>query len=150
MVPKHLNDDQKMQRMQVCHDILKNFDSNPDFLKKVITGDETWIFEYDPETKRQSLHWKNPQSPRITKARQSKSKIKLMLIAFFDVRGMVHYEFLLQGQTMNQRVYKEILQRLLRSVREKGRDLWESNTWLLHHNNALAHTALSIWKFSSG
>ena len=42
---------------------------------------------------------------------------------FFDVRGMVHYEFLPQGQTVNQHVYKEILQRLLRSVREKRRDL---------------------------
>ena len=40
---------------------------------------------------------------------------------FFDVRGMVHYEFLPQGQTVNQHVYKEILQRLLRSVREKKR-----------------------------
>ena len=39
-----------------------------------------------------------------------------------------------------------ILQRLLRSVREKRRDLWESNTWLLHHDNAPAHTKLSIRK----
>ena len=39
---------------------------------------------------------------------------------FFDIRGMVHYEFLPQGQTVNQHGYKEILQRLLRSVRKKG------------------------------
>ena len=69
------------------------------------------------------------------------------MIAFFDVRGMVHHEFLPQGQTVNQHVYKEILQCLFRSVREKRRDLWESNTWLLHHDNAPAHTALSIRKF---
>ena len=94
MVPKLLNDDQKMQCMQVCQDILENFDSNPDFLKKVITGDKMWVFEYNPETERRSLHWKSLQSPQIKKARQSKSKIKLMLIAFFDVRGTVHYEFL--------------------------------------------------------
>ena len=105
--------------MQICQDILENFDSNPAFLKKVITGDETWVFEYDPETKRQSLHWKSSQSPRIKKVRQSKYKIKLILIAFFDVRGMVHYEFLLQGQNVNQHVYKEILQHLLCLVREK-------------------------------
>ena len=66
---------------------------------------------------------------------------------FFDVRGMEHYEFLPQGQTVNNHVYKEILQRLLYSVREKRRYLWGSNTWLLHHDNAPAHTALSIWKF---
>ena len=32
-----------------------------------------------------------------------------MLITFFDVRGIVHSEFLPQGQTINQQVYKEIL-----------------------------------------
>ena len=69
MVPKLLNDDQKMRRMQVCKDMLKNFDSNLDLLKKVITGDETWVFECHPETKRQSLHWKNPRSPRIKKSK---------------------------------------------------------------------------------
>ena len=121
MVPKLLNNDRKKRCMQVCQDILKNFNSNPDFLKKVITGDETWVFEYDPETKRQSLHWKSFQSPRIKKTRQSKSKIKLMLIAFSDVRGMVHFELLPQGRTINQHSYKKILQRLFRSVREKTR-----------------------------
>jgi hypothetical protein len=46
----------------------------------------------------------------------SKSQIKVLLIAFFDVRGIVHMEFLPQGTTINQHVYKEILQRLLRSI----------------------------------
>ena len=43
MVPKLLNDDQKMRHRQVCQDILENFDSNPDFLKKVMTGCEIWV-----------------------------------------------------------------------------------------------------------
>ena len=60
---------------------------------------------------------------------------------------MAHYEFLPQGQIVNHHVYKEILQRLLRSVKEKRRDSWESSTWLLHHDNAPAHTALGIRKF---
>ena len=38
--------------------------------------------------------------------------------------GIVHSEFLLQGQTVNQQVYKEILQRLLRLMREKRQELW--------------------------
>lgn len=56
-------------------------------------------------------------------------------------------EFLPQGQTVNQHVYKEILRRLLRSVREKRRELWQDNTWLLHQDNAPAHNALSIRQF---
>jgi len=28
------------------------------FLKRFVTGDETWIHHYDPESKQQSMQWK--------------------------------------------------------------------------------------------
>ena len=86
-------------------------------------------------------------SPRPKNARVFKSKTKVMLIAFFDVHGMVLAEFLPQGQTINQHVYKSFLRRQMRSVKEKRRELWETRSWLLHHDNAPAHNALGIWKF---
>ena len=84
---------------------------------------------------------------KTQKARVFKSKTKVMLIAFFDVHGIVHAKFLSQGQTINQHIYKNILRRLMRSVREKRRELWETRSWLLHHDNAPAHNALGIRKF---
>ena len=119
MVQRLLNDDQKERRTQVCQDIIERLQTEPDLLRRVITGDEPQIFEYDPETERQSCQSKSPTSPRPKKVRQSKSKVKVMLIMFFNVRGIVHSEFLPRGQTINQQVYKEILRLLLRSVREK-------------------------------
>ena len=47
MVPKLLDDDQKERRVEVCQDILKHLQTEPDLLQRVITGDESWIFEYD-------------------------------------------------------------------------------------------------------
>ena len=70
-----------------------------------------------------------------------------MLIAFFDVHGIVLAEFLPQGQTINQHVYKNILRRLMRSVREKRRELWQTRSRLLHHDNAPSHNALGIRGF---
>ena len=113
----------------------------------VVTGDESWMFEFDPLTKRHSLEWKNALSPRPKKARVFKSKTNVMLIAFFDVHEIVHAEFLPPGQTINQCIYKNILLRLMRSVREKRRELWETRSWLLHHDNAPAHNALRIVEF---
>ena len=75
-----------------------------------------------------------------------KSKTKV-LIALFDVYGIFHEQFLSQDQTINQHVYKYILQRLMLSVREKRRELWETRSWLLHHDNAPAHNALGIREF---
>ena len=73
-----------------------------------------------------------------------KSKVKVMLIVFFDIQGIVHFQFLPHDQTMNQTVYKEILWCLVRSVRDKRRSLWEAHTWTLYHDNAPAHKILSI------
>ena len=85
--------------MEVCQDILTRLEADPNLLGRTITGEESWIFEYDPFTKRQSLEWKSPTLPRPKIARMSKYKVKVMLIAFFDVREIVHKEFLPQVLT---------------------------------------------------
>ncbi|PNF42543.1 hypothetical protein B7P43_G06927 [Cryptotermes secundus] len=65
---------------------------NPNFLNTVITGDESWVYGYDPESKMQSSQWKYPTSPRPEKARQVRSNVKVMLAIFFDSHGVVHHE----------------------------------------------------------
>jgi len=54
MVPKMLSQDQKDNRRDKCVDILEQIENNHSFLERVITRDESWIFEYGPETNRQS------------------------------------------------------------------------------------------------
>jgi len=51
---------------------------------KIIT-DETWVYGYDPETKRQLSQRKSTDSPRPKKARQVLSKVKDMLFVLFDM-----------------------------------------------------------------
>ncbi|KAJ8934632.1 hypothetical protein NQ318_001680 [Aromia moschata] len=53
LVPKVLTDDQKARRVETCQERLDTCEDDPAFLDDVITGDESWVFEYDPETKRQ-------------------------------------------------------------------------------------------------
>ena len=50
------------------YEILTTFNDNPDLLKKIITGDESWINGYGIETKAQSSQWKRPAEPRPKKA----------------------------------------------------------------------------------
>jgi len=118
-----------------------------DLLKKVITCDETWIFQYDPKTKRQSMHWKTSASPKLKKARMSKSKLKAMLIVFFDIKGVIMTEWVPQGQTVNQHYYLQVLTTLRERVRRKRPELWENDSWILHQDNAPAHSALSVKRF---
>ena len=50
MVPKNLTKEQKANRRDVRLDLLDLFEREPEFFSHVITGDDSWIFEYDPET----------------------------------------------------------------------------------------------------
>ena len=107
-MPRLLSVDQKQQRLDVCLDLKENAANNPSFLSNVITGEETWAYAYDPETKTQSSQWKSPGSPRPKKARQVRSNIKSMLICFFDQNGIVHKEFVPPGQTVYAAFYVEV------------------------------------------
>ena len=110
MVPKEFTEEQKHRRVTICQDLLERQD---DILGRVITGDETWVYQYDPETKRQSAQWRTANSPRPKKFHRSKSRVETMLLTFFfDIRGIVHYEFVPPGQTVNQVYYLEVLERL--------------------------------------
>jgi hypothetical protein len=88
------------RRVDVCYVLSRQLTYN--FLSKIVTGDETWCFQYHPESKRQSLQWKQPTFPRPKQARKSKSQIKVIIIIFFDVKDIVHFEFIPQGQSVSQ------------------------------------------------
>jgi hypothetical protein len=75
MVPKILTIEQKENRKEVCLDILERIKSDKSFLKNVITGDKSLIFEYDSETKRQNMEWHTSASSCPRKAKKSKSEI---------------------------------------------------------------------------
>jgi len=56
-VPRLLTDDQKENRVEISQELLATANGNEEFLKNIITGDETWVYRYDVETKVQSSQW---------------------------------------------------------------------------------------------
>ena len=77
-----MTDDQIVNRVRVCQKLLDRTDEDKNFLSKIITGDESWVYGYDIETKVQSSQWVNQTSPRPKKARQARSNVKVMLTVF--------------------------------------------------------------------
>jgi len=69
----------------------------------------------------------------------------MIIVFFFDSRGIVHKEFVPPGQTVNQAFYKDVLEQLRKRVQRFRRDI--ADDWVLQHDNAPAHTALSIREF---
>ncbi|UYV61479.1 hypothetical protein LAZ67_1005000 [Cordylochernes scorpioides] len=57
----------------------------------------------------------------------TKSKVKTLLVTFFDINGLVHHEFIPFGRTINQEVYLGIMRRLREAVRLKRPERWQNN-----------------------
>jgi len=105
-VPKYLNADQKRQRCQSSEQLLKFFrrDSN-DFMSRLVTMDETWLYHYDPETKQQSSggvaahpapknsEGKNPLenfSPRFFEIKAASSSLIIFQRTKLSTRSITH------------------------------------------------------------
>jgi len=117
LVLKNLSVEQKANQLEICQDLQGRLKIEPHFLDKVITGDESWVFNDDPETKQQSAEW-HMKSSRPKKACMSRSRIKTMIIVFFDSCGIVHKEFVPPGQAVNHAFYKDVFERLQKRVQQ--------------------------------
>jgi hypothetical protein len=73
-------------------------------------------------------------------------KTMRVLITFFDIMGIFHFELIPQGQTVNQAYYVEILKRLHETLHRKRPKLWPHD-WILHHDNVRAHNVPSVKQF---
>ena len=70
-----------------------------------------------------------------------------MLIVFFDIREIVHHEFVLEGQTVNAEFNCDVLHRLREDIWRKRPELWCTGNWLLHDDSAPSHWALVTHEF---
>ena len=82
-VPHSLTPEQKEYRVTSYQDIIAMADADNNFCNKIITGDETWCFAYEPETKRQSSECVGETSPRPKKLKFRRSRMDTMFITFF-------------------------------------------------------------------
>src|SRR5215472_2398419 len=128
-VPRIRTVDQKQQRVNACTEIRQIASNDETFLSRVITGDESSVYGYDPEIKRQSSQQKGPTSPMPKKARLVESNFKSIIITFFDIKGIVHKEFVPTGQTVNSGFYCKVLWRLREKVQRHRPQLWREQTW---------------------
>ena len=86
-VPRLLTADQMKERADCCKHLLR-LEANDDlFFQKIVTMDETWIYQFDPESKNESMQWKRTPSPPPKKAKVTQSSGKIMLSCFRDCEG---------------------------------------------------------------
>ena len=138
-VPRMLTPEMKNQRIQCSEENIQlmNLDWEK-FQRRFITGDETWLHHYDPESKLQSKGWKHLHSPPLKKFRVEPSAGKIMCTIFYDGEGVIHIDYLPQKIHISGQYYADLLHRLRAAIIEKRRGKL-STIPLLLHDNAPAH-----------
>ena len=133
-VPTVLREDQKQRRCHGSREMVELIISGPAVLDALVTCYESWIYCYDPETKRQSSQ----------KARQSKSTHKRLMIPFFDSTGMIYMHWVPTGQTVHKEYYVEVLREFRKRFRRKRSALFKSGQWHFHQDNAPVHDSIFV------
>jgi hypothetical protein len=84
----------------------------------VVTDDESWYFQDEPQTKRQRMEWRSPSSPRRKIFDFGSQKHEEMLVTSFGGQGMVQKEFVPPGQMVNKEYYVAVLPLLIKEFVE--------------------------------
>jgi len=62
-VPRLLTPEQKEHRVTICQELRQRTVDDPSFMSRVIIGDDSWVYRYDPETK-QVFAMEEPRIPK--------------------------------------------------------------------------------------
>lgn len=140
-VPRMLTAPQKQVRVECCKEFLELCGENSsNILDRIVTGDETWVHHYDPESKQESMQWHKKGAAPPKKFKVTPSAGKIMATVFWDSKGILLIEYTKKGETINATSYATTLRNLREAIKEKRRGKLTSGVLLLH-DNAPVHTA---------
>jgi len=132
-VPRQLTEPMKERRADVCKSLMRQYRrQKDDFLASIVTGDETWVHHYEPESKRASMEFRRKGSSPPLKFKTFPSAGKLMLTVFCDMQGVILIEFLEPGSTVNSDSYVRTLSSLKARIRRVRPDMKTVHLQHLH------------------
>jgi histone-lysine N-methyltransferase SETMAR len=138
-IPHKLTDAQKKNRVDWCRKMLDKFNRGAsNLVYNIVTGDESWIYAYEPERKGQSTVWIFQREENPTKVTRSRSTAKQMVACFFTKTGHVATVALENQKTVNSAWYTTIcLPEVFGELRRNN----AKRRIILHHDNASSHTS---------
>ncbi|XP_076764839.1 histone-lysine N-methyltransferase SETMAR-like [Xylocopa sonorina] len=126
--------------ISTCDLLIQRNEREP-FLKKLITGDESWIL-YDNTARKRSWSTRDKCPPII--ARPGLHPKKVLFSIWWDWKGIFYYELLPEGQTINSEKYSTQLEKLKDAIRTKRPELVNRRGVVFHHDNTRPHVPFAV------
>ena len=137
-MPHELTARNLINRIEICDTLLKRNEMKT-FLKRLITGDEKWM-KY--ENVRRKRSWLKCGEVTQTTAKLALTASKVELSVWWDWKGIVYYEILEPGQTVDSVIYCQRLTILREAIKNKHPELVNRKGVVFHRDNARPHTSL--------
>jgi histone-lysine N-methyltransferase SETMAR len=136
-VPHDLTEKQANRRIETCRKLLEN-PRDDRFIRRIVTSDEKWIYFNNPDKRNQWLDIGQVAQPVPRRERFSK---KTLLCVWWNFEGVIHFELLPNGVTVDADLYCAQLDRMFAKLQQKYPSLVNRKGVLLQQDNAKPHTA---------
>ncbi len=140
-VPAVLTDWHKQCRRDICNFFTRLTAQSPRVLRNTVTMDESWIYVWDPDKRIHCMEWLQAGEPRPQTPRRTLATAKVMILTFFDRKGMIYYEYIQRPQTVNQQVFRAVFQRFNAAYECRRPRTRVQGCKFIHLDNVPAHNA---------
>lgn len=141
-IPHSLSQDQKEARVEWCRLMLDKYaEGTSKSVFNIVTGDETWVYTFDPKSKQQSTVWCFAGQAQPTKVRQQRSVGKVMVATFFCKTGHLATVPLREQRTVNSAWFTNICFPEVIHAWGITHPKTGTKSILLHHDNASSYTS---------
>ena len=107
-VPHLLTDDQKQSRVRLASQVIEKYDKcDPCRLEEIVTGDETWIYHFQPDSKAKNKVLGSSEGDRPVIACRCKTSNRMLYVIFFDSKGPVLQIPFPKGSSVTGKFYRE-------------------------------------------
>jgi [histone H3]-lysine36 N-dimethyltransferase SETMAR len=139
-LPHALTDSNRERRMNLCKELLQMHAEN-NFLPRLITCDETWVY-WESSGTHSHRAWRASGDVPTTEVHTNLTTKKHLLTVFWDCKGIILMDVLPRAMTMTAVYYCGLLDRLKTAIEEKRRRRTNDGGLYLLHDNARPHTAV--------
>ena len=147
-MPHLLTDEQKQSRVRRASQVIEKYDKcDPHCLEEIVTGHETWIYHFQPDSKAKNKVWVSSEGDRPVIARCCKTSNRMLYAIFFDSKGPVLQIPVTKGSSVTRNFYRESVLSQLVGFYQKHRRLIGVRGIKLLHDNAPAHKSTMVQQY---
>ena len=117
-------------------------------MEEIVTGDETWIYHIQPDSKAKNKVWVSSEGDKPVIARHCKTSNRMLYVILFDSKGSVLQIPVPKGSSVTGKFYREsVLTQLVDFYQRHRPRTGVSAASKLLHDNATAHKSATLQEY---